>query len=244
MNSPSDLVSLVENGFGHPQVLVVGDLMLDKYVWGEVERISPEAPVPVLRTGRRSEQPGGAANVAMNLAGLGARVTVMGFGGGDDDQHELEALLRDAGVQCSIVACPGSPTTSKLRVLAGHQQLLRMDYEARPACPAAAAESLLEGVAAALPETSIVVLSDYAKGVLSDQVCRTIIAEARSAHVPVVVDPKGQRLYPLPRRHRDLPEREGIGSGHGRVSQRSEPAALGRTGYDGCSWAGVHAGDA
>ncbi len=191
MNSPSDLVSLVENGFGHPQVLVVGDLMLDKYVWGEVERISPEAPVPVLRTGRHSEQPGGAANVAMNLAGLGARVTVMGFGGGDDDQHELEALLRDAGVQCSIVACPGSPTTSKLRVLAGHQQLLRMDYEARPACPAAAAESLLEGVAAALPETSIVVLSDYAKGVLSDQVCRTIIAEARSAHVPVVVDPKG-----------------------------------------------------
>ena len=169
MNSPSDLVSLVENGFGHPQVLVVGDLMLDKYVWGEVERISPEAPVPVLRTGRHSEQPGGAANVAMNLAGLGARVTVMGFGGGDDDQHELEALLRDAGVQCSIVACPGSPTTSKLRVLAGHQQLLRMDYEARPACPAAAAESLLEGVAAALPETSIVVLSDYAKGVLSEQ---------------------------------------------------------------------------
>ncbi len=74
-------------------MLVVGDVMLDKYVWGEVERISPEAPVPVLRTARQSQHPGGAANVAMNLAGLGARVTVMGFGGGDDDQRTLEALL-------------------------------------------------------------------------------------------------------------------------------------------------------
>ena len=85
-NTASDLVSLVEAGFGHPHVLVVGDLMLDKYVWGDVERISPEAPVPVLRTGHHSEQPGGAANVAMNLAGLGAHATVIGCGGGDDDQ--------------------------------------------------------------------------------------------------------------------------------------------------------------
>ena len=132
MANPSDLIGVVEGGFGHPRVLVVGDLMLDKYVWGEVERISPEAPVPVLRTGRHSEQPGGAANVAMNLAGLGARVTVMGLGGGDDDQCALEGLLQAAGVKFSIVACSGMPTTSKLRVLAGHQQLLRMDCEAKP----------------------------------------------------------------------------------------------------------------
>ena len=191
MANPSDLVSVVEGGFGHPSVLVVGDLMLDKYVWGEVERISPEAPVPVLRTGRHSEQPGGAANVAMNLAGLGARVTVMGFGGGDDDQCALEGLLRAAGVKFSIVACSGMPTISKLRVLAGHQQLLRMDCEAIPVIPAAAVGTLLERVAAALPEASVVVLSDYAKGVLSERVCRVIISEARSAHVAVVVDPKG-----------------------------------------------------
>src|SRR6516225_2777927 len=113
----AQIISQVENGFGRPNVLVVGDLMLDKYVWGEVERISPEAPVPVLRTGRQSQQPGGAANVAMNLAGLGVGVTVMGFGGGDDDQYALESLLREAGVKHSIVACPGVPTTSKLRVL-------------------------------------------------------------------------------------------------------------------------------
>jgi D-beta-D-heptose 7-phosphate kinase/D-beta-D-heptose 1-phosphate adenosyltransferase len=190
MNSPSDLVRLVEGGFGHPRVLVVGDLMLDKYVWGKVERISPEAPVPVLRTGRHSEQPGGAANVAMNLAGLGAHVTVMGFGGGDDDQHALETLLQAAGVKFSIVACPGSPTTSKLRVLAGHQQLLRMDSEAKPAFSAQASANLLGHVMDALAEASVVVLSDYAKGVLSERVCLTIIAAARNAHVPVV-DPKG-----------------------------------------------------
>src|SRR5271165_4611638 len=93
----SELMEVVANGFGRPQVLVVGELMLDKYVWGEVERISPEAPVPVLRTARQSEQPGGAANVAMNLAGLGAQVTVMGFGGGDEDQRKLESLLHNAG---------------------------------------------------------------------------------------------------------------------------------------------------
>src|SRR3974377_1309689 len=90
-------ISLVESGFGRPRVLVVGDLMLDKYIWGEVERISPEAPVPVLRAARQSQQPGGAANVAMNLAGLGAQVTVMGYGGGDDDQRALESLLSAAG---------------------------------------------------------------------------------------------------------------------------------------------------
>jgi D-beta-D-heptose 7-phosphate kinase/D-beta-D-heptose 1-phosphate adenosyltransferase len=191
MNNSSELVGMVEGGFGRPQVLVVGDLMLDKYVWGEVERISPEAPVPVLRTGRRSEQPGGAANVAMNLVGLGARVTVMGFGGGDDNQRALEGLLRDAGVHCSIVACPGSPTTSKLRVLAGHQQLLRMDCEATPGYSFAATEELVKLVTAELPEAAVVVLSDYAKGVLSERVCGTIIARARAAHIPVVVDPKG-----------------------------------------------------
>ena len=111
-------ISLVESGFGRPRVLVVGDLMLDKYIWGEVERISPEAPVPVLRAARQSQQPGGAANVAMNLAGLGAQVTVMGYGGGDDDQRALESLLSAAGVSVGMVACPGVPTTSKLRVLA------------------------------------------------------------------------------------------------------------------------------
>jgi D-beta-D-heptose 7-phosphate kinase/D-beta-D-heptose 1-phosphate adenosyltransferase len=182
----------VQSGFGKPRVLVVGDVMLDKYVWGDVERISPEAPVPVVRSTRQSEQPGGAANVAVNLAGLGAQVTVVGFGGGDDDQYALEGLLRQARVRFSIVTCLGTPTTSKLRVLGGHQQLLRVDRETKAVYSTAAADNLLRRVSSALPESSVVVLSDYAKGVLSDRVCRTIIAEARRFHVPVVVDPKGR----------------------------------------------------
>jgi|HubBroStandDraft_6_1064221.scaffolds.fasta_scaffold11123_3 D-beta-D-heptose 7-phosphate kinase/D-beta-D-heptose 1-phosphate adenosyltransferase len=190
-NDRNNLLSLVEAGFGHPHVLVVGDLMVDKYVWGEVERISPEAPVPVLRAGRHSQQPGGAANVAMNLAGLGARVTVMGFAGGDSDQQALEAMLGATDVNFSIVTCPGTPTTSKLRVMAGQQQLLRMDCEAKPANTYAAAEELLEHALAVLPQVSVVVLSDYAKGVLSDRVCHTLVGDARRLRVPVVVDPKG-----------------------------------------------------
>jgi D-beta-D-heptose 7-phosphate kinase/D-beta-D-heptose 1-phosphate adenosyltransferase len=187
----SQLISLVESGFGQPRVLVVGDLMLDKYVWGKVERISPEAPVPVLHAGQNTQQPGGAANVAMNLAGLGARVSVMGFGGDDADQHILESLLRDAGVECTIVACPGVPTISKLRVLAGHQQLLRMDVEPSPAEFSKTGDALLEHAVPAISRASVVVLSDYAKGALTERMCGAIINEARRVHVPVVVDPKG-----------------------------------------------------
>ena len=186
-----ELIRETERMWPTKRLLVVGDLMLDKYIWGEVGRISPEAPVPVVRAAHHSEQPGGAANVAMNLAGLGAQVTVMGFGGGDADQSALETRLRDAGVKFSNVACPGSPTTSKLRVLTGHQQLLRMDYEAKPGHSARAAATLLGQVTGVLAESSLVVLSDYAKGVLCERVCRTIIAGAGAAHVPVVVDPKG-----------------------------------------------------
>ena len=113
--------------------------------------ISPEAPVPVLRTVHHTEQPGGAANVAMNLAGLGAHATVVGCGGGDEDQCALEGLLCDAGVQYSIVVSGGAPTTTKLRVLAGHQQLLRIDHEVKTGGCAVTADALLEQVGAALP---------------------------------------------------------------------------------------------
>ena len=127
----------------------------------------------------------------MNLAGLGACVTLMGFGGDDDDQHALEALLAKAGVRCSVVACPGVPTTSKLRILAGHQQLLRLDNDPRCAGFNRSSDVLLQNVMGALPEASAVVLSDYAKGALSERECRSIIAEARRLRIPVVVDPKG-----------------------------------------------------
>ncbi len=118
-------------------------------------------------------------------------MTLLGFGGGDDDQRALETLLTAAGVDVSVIACPGVPTTSKLRVLAGHQQLLRLDNEPHRADFNGSADVLLQRAMAELSNASILVLSDYAKGVLSEQVCRALIAEARRLRVPVVVDPKG-----------------------------------------------------
>jgi D-beta-D-heptose 7-phosphate kinase/D-beta-D-heptose 1-phosphate adenosyltransferase len=190
MAQANQLLGTVERNFGAPTALVVGDVMLDKYVWGDVERISPEAPVPVLRIARTSEQPGGAANVAMNLAGLGASVTVLGFGGGDDDQHVLETLLAGARVN-SIIVRSAAATTTKLRVLSGHQQLLRLDNEIRRTdlCTNTG-EELLGHAMAKLRQSSVLVLSDYAKGVLSQRVSRTLITEARRLQIPVVVDPK------------------------------------------------------
>jgi len=190
-----EIVALIESGWRRVPVLVVGDVMLDKYIWGEVERISPEAPVPVVRTSLQDEKPGGAANVAMNLAGLGACVSVCGFAGGDVEQERLESLLADAGVEPLLTAVPGAPTTGKLRILSGNQQMMRLDTEPpAPAYPAAAYDDLLRRALAVLPTAAVVVLSDYAKGVLTEEVFQTLIPAARSRNIPVLVDPK-QRSF-------------------------------------------------
>jgi len=182
--------ALVESGWRNAKVLVVGDAMLDKYIWGEVERISPEAPVPVVRAALHDEKPGGAANVAMNLAGMGACVTLCGFGGGDPDQERLESLLADAGVEPVLTTVSGSPTTTKLRILAGNQQIMRLDTEGFPAHPSPAHQELLQHALEILPDFPVVVLSDYAKGVLTENICQALIARARQFNIPVLVDPK------------------------------------------------------
>ncbi len=188
-----EIVALIESRWRQAPVLVVGDVMLDRYIWGEVERISPEAPVPVLQMSFHEEKPGGAANVAMNLAGLGACVSVCGFAGDDPEQKQLESLLAEAGVEPLLTTVTGTPTTAKLRILSGNQQMMRLDSEPTPSSyPAAAYGDLLRRALAALPNTAVVVLSDYAKGVLTDQVCRTLIAAARSLNIPVLVDPKNR----------------------------------------------------
>ena len=187
---PRAILALIESGWRKARVLVVGDVMLDKYVWGDVDRISPEAPVPVVRAALQDETPGGAANVAMNLAGLGACVTVCGFTGGDPERERLESLLVEAGVDPVLTTVPGAPTTTKLRILAGHQQIMRLDTEAPASHSAAAYEELLQHALDVLPGVSVVVLSDYAKGVLTAQVCQALISRARQLGVPVLVDPK------------------------------------------------------
>ena len=170
------------------RILVVGDAMLDRYWDGSVDRVSPEAPVPVLRVTRRFDRPGGAANVAANLAALGAAVSLVALVGEDEDGARLGALMDDAGVAFDRVADPGYATTAKIRCVARHQQMLRADFEVAP--PPAMRARLAERFARALPVHDLVVLSDYAKGALSD--CGPLIAAARAAGKPVLVDPKGR----------------------------------------------------
>lgn len=183
----------VEHDMHRRRVLVVGDMMLDQYYYGEVTRISPEAPVPVTRVVRTKETMGGAANVAHNLALLGCHVTAAGYIGADFHAESLRALFRACGVETDALVPTDAPTTTKLRVIGGHQQMMRLDFEetgrageADEARLFACAEAALSNGAGAL------VLSDYGKGVLTGALSARLIAAARARGVPVVVDPKGR----------------------------------------------------
>lgn len=173
--------------FSRARLLVVGDLMLDRYWSGAVRRISPEAPVPVVNVDATEERVGGAGNVALNIATLGARVTALGLVGNDPAAHTLHERLTRAGVQAQALTCEGHATITKLRVLSRHQQLLRLDFE--DGFAKADHAQLYACFCAALPEADLVILSDYGKGTLDD-VARLIEA-ARAAGKPILVDPKG-----------------------------------------------------
>ncbi len=185
-----EAIQQIEHEWPNKRLLVLGDVMLDKYIWGDVGRISPEAPVPVVRATHQSEQPGGAANVAMNLARLGAEVVLAGFAGADENQRALHASLAGSGIRPMLVTSEDFPTITKLRILGGRQQMLRLDSERLGARPDADYKKLLDVALAELPGCHAVVLSDYAKGVLTADVCQQVIAAAREAHIPVLVDPK------------------------------------------------------
>jgi len=166
------LASLVRR-FPDARVLVLGDVMLDRYVSGSASRLSPEAPIPVLRPSSSWATLGGAANVALNVATLGGRVALVGVIGKDAAGDEVARLLAAApGVTPHLVVAPGRPTTAKTRFLVGVHQLLRLDEEVTAAIDAAMATALLERFAGALDAADIVVLSDYAKGVLTDHEAR------------------------------------------------------------------------
>jgi D-beta-D-heptose 7-phosphate kinase/D-beta-D-heptose 1-phosphate adenosyltransferase len=174
------------------RVLVMGDVMLDRYVEGTVERMSPEAPIPVVRVGTERTMPGGAGNVARNIAALGAHATLVGLIGDDGAGEALRHGLAAEGVEVMLAVEAGRPTTVKTRYLAGRQQLLRADSESSaPAAEAAAAE-LARLYERALAKADIVVLSDYAKGTLSDAVLRPAIERAKAAGKRIVADPKSR----------------------------------------------------
>ena len=173
------------------EILVVGDVMLDRYLEGVVERVSPEAPVPVVRVLRTFERPGGAANTAVNIAALGGRSMLVGTTGTDAAANAVRALVEAAGVSGeSLVAVVAVPTTVKTRLLDGHQQVARFDEE-RPFDDAEVRVSLCALIEARLPRARWAVISDYAKGVCDETVCRTVIDGGRRHGVKVIVDPKG-----------------------------------------------------
>ena len=169
-------------------ILVVGDVMLDRYWFGEVSRISPEAPVPVVKVERTEERPGGAANVARNCAALGARVTLLSVVGADEAGHALARLLNDSGIECSLHEDAKLSTTVKLRVIGRQQQLLRIDFEHAPDHEVLQAK--LADFEARLAVCDVVILSDYGKGGLAH--ITEMIVLARAAGKPVLVDPKGE----------------------------------------------------
>ena len=186
-----NIAGAVRKSFGHKRVLVVGDLMLDRYMGGKVERISPEAPVPILNPQTEEIRAGGAGNVALNLRGLGLEVAVAGYTGKDENRDRLLKVLAARGVDTSaVVTLADRPTVTKTRITAGHQHVLRVDSEDLKDIGANDRERLFQAVAAQLPVDAII-LSDYAKGVLSRDLCQRLIAAARQTDTPVLVDPKG-----------------------------------------------------
>lgn len=174
--------------FDQARVLVVGDVMLDRYWFGDVERISPEAPVPVLKVARVEDRPGGAANVARNIAALGAQCTLLSVVGNDEPGNSLEKLLAEQrGVEALLYRDATIATTIKLRAVARQQQLLRIDFETQPSHEVLHAK--LADYRTKLSEADVVVLSDYGKGGLAH--IAEMIKLAREAGKPVLVDPKG-----------------------------------------------------
>ncbi|MEA2034135.1 MAG: D-glycero-beta-D-manno-heptose-7-phosphate kinase [Euryarchaeota archaeon] len=191
----AELNQLVDN-FRRMKILVIGDLMLDEYIWGEVERISPEAPVPVVRVASESWVPGGAANVAHNIRALGGRVSVAGVIGRDQAGARLKRLLKKSGIDIrGVIAAAGRPTVTKSRVLAEHQQVLRVDREDLSPIRKGDSRRLLKTLREIIDGLDAVILEDYAKGVIDQSLVDEVIRLAGSR--VLVVDPNRDNFLKL-----------------------------------------------
>lgn len=182
----------IEN-FEKLKILVVGDVMLDRYWWGGVTRISPEAPVPVVRLKSTSMAAGGAANVAVNVAGLGATAILLGLVGEDDDARLFPAILDQASVSAGhLIPVNERATTVKTRVIAHSQQVVRVDQEDSDPISAETEERICASIRSLVPTVDAVAVSDYAKGMLTEQVLSELFATSTAQGKPVLVDPKGK----------------------------------------------------
>jgi rfaE bifunctional protein kinase chain/domain len=176
--------------FASTRISVLGDVMLDRYFWGDVDRISPEAPVPIVRVTRRSARLGGAANVAANLRALGVEVKINGVVGDDREAGEVRRLVTDIGINGDgLVEAPGRETTEKVRIIARNQQVVRADFEAEDGLDRDASIRVFEAVRSDANDYSALLVSDYGKGVISEDFLREAISVWRSRGKPVLVDP-------------------------------------------------------
>ncbi len=186
-----ELKNFVENGIDACKILVIGDVMLDKYYFGDVTRISPEAPVPIAHVTEIKETLGGAANVAHNLALLGCKTSIIGQIGADNHGETFLSKLKSLGVDFSGLIQSSKPTTTKIRVISGHQQMIRLDFEDSSELDSPSSNKLLENFYSQLQNVDAVIISDYGKGICTKKICREVIGACRAQKKSVIVDPKG-----------------------------------------------------
>lgn len=175
--------------FSKSRILVVGDIILDKYFHGSVSRISPEAPVPVVLKQYEKTVPGGAANVANNLKKLGAPVRLVGIVGNDNNGWLMSSILKEEGITTNLITTE-NPTVTKIRIIGEHQQICRLDVEKIGPMPDGAKKELFEILTKLIGQHKLIVLSDYDKGIINQETCDFILKEAAKNKVPVIIDPK------------------------------------------------------
>ncbi len=188
------LLKILEN-FKNKKILVVGDIMLDKYIWGDVSRISPEAPVQVVHVTKETYAPGGASNVASNVSALNGKVFMVGIVGNDNAKDILLEELKQRGINTEgILVDKDKPTTQKVRIVGRSQQLLRVDYENKEHVHQSIELSTIDFLKKVIKEIDIIIISDYAKGVITSEISNSLISIAKVNNKAIIVDPKPKHL--------------------------------------------------
>ena len=192
MQSVSELI----NGFSQLKVLIIGDLMIDSYTWGRVSRISPEAPVPIVNVIRRESRLGGAGNVVLNIASLGATAVICSVIGDDAPGRELQKIILDSNLSTEgLIVEPGRMTTVKERIIAGSQQVVRVDSETESSISSSSQKALLAHIKDSISDVDVIIFEDYDKGVLSAELIQSVISMAKENNIPTVVDPKRKNFF-------------------------------------------------
>lgn len=193
----SEDIEVIFDDLQHKNVLIIGDVMIDSYWWGSVNRISPEAPVPVVLLNKREYRLGGAANVAMNIKMLGAKPILCSIVGNDADGALFLDLLKDSGIKGdSILKIKDRPTTIKTRIMGnGIQQLIRIDNETEAELNLKDKSHFLELILTALPDADVIIFQDYDKGLITDDLISHVVEEARTKNIPTIVDPKKRNFH-------------------------------------------------